>query len=139
MRYNDEKSDAIKNQVYKAYLCRYPRYTIITYDCGNELFGHAFKINLAKNEYIINSKYTTTENPQANCILERINQVIANLVCTFHLKNNFLEKEDPRKVFYQILLFSEISMYHTMLQAMTNPLVFGRAMVFNSPFILNYE
>ena len=36
----------------------------------------------------------TVENPEANSVLERIVQVIANLVHTFYLKNNYLIKED---------------------------------------------
>ena len=54
--------------------------TIITYDCGNEFPSHVFKIDLIKKKYRINSKCTTTSNPQANSILESIHQLIANLV-----------------------------------------------------------
>ena len=35
------------------------------------------------------------EKPQANSILERIQQVIANLVRTFDLQNYKLDKYDP--------------------------------------------
>ena len=50
------------------------------YDRGNKLLGHVFKNDLIENEYGIKAKCETTENPQANLLLERIHQVIVNLV-----------------------------------------------------------
>ena len=41
-----------------------------------------------KTEYGIKAKF-------ASSILERINQVIANLVHTFDLQNIYLDKDDP--------------------------------------------
>ena len=35
------------------------------------------------------------ENPQANSILEIINQVVANLVRTFDLQSNYLDEDYP--------------------------------------------
>ena len=72
-------------------LCRYTRPTIITYDRGNEFLGHAFKNYLIKTEYGIKDNFATTSNPQVNSILEKLHQVIVNLVRTFDLQNNYLD------------------------------------------------
>ena len=83
VQYNDKQSNTIANLVYQTWFCRYPRPTIITYDQGNKFLGHAFKNDLIKIEYVIKAKCETTENLQANSILETIHQVIVNLVRTF--------------------------------------------------------
>ena len=44
--YNYKQADTIDNLVEQIWLCRYPRSTIIMYNCGNELLGHAFKNDL---------------------------------------------------------------------------------------------
>ena len=38
----------LENLVYQTWLCRYPRPTIIMYDCRNELLGRAIKNDLIK-------------------------------------------------------------------------------------------
>ena len=43
---NDKQSDTIENLVDKSWLFRYPRNTIIMWDCGKEFLGHAFKNDL---------------------------------------------------------------------------------------------
>ena len=65
------------------------------YDRGNEFPGHAFKNDLIKNEFGIKAKFATTENSQANSVLEQIHQFIANLVRTYDLKNIYLDEDDP--------------------------------------------
>ena len=59
-------------------------YTIFMYDHGNELLGHEFKQNIIKNKN--NPDCATTSNTQENYILEKIHQVIENIVHTFDLK-----------------------------------------------------
>ena len=72
-------------------LCRYPCAAIITYDQGSELLGHAFKNDLIENEYGIKYKCATMENPQEKLILERIYQVVSNLIGTFDLSNIYID------------------------------------------------
>ena len=43
VQYKDKQDATIENLVEKTWLCIYPCSTIITYDRGNELLGHAFK------------------------------------------------------------------------------------------------
>ena len=77
------------------WLCIYPHPKIITYDPVNEFLGHAFKNIIIKYEYEIKAKCASTKNPQANSILERIHQVIVNLIWTSNLKNNYIDEDDP--------------------------------------------
>ena len=87
MQYNDKQAATIENLVETKCLCRHPLPGIITYDRRNGFLGHAFKNNLIKNEYGIEAKCATTKNPQTSSILERIHQVIANLIRTFDFQN----------------------------------------------------
>ena len=66
------------------------------YDRGNEFLGHALKNDITKTDHGIEAKCATTENPEANSILERIHQVIANLVRTYDLQNKYLDEDDSR-------------------------------------------
>ena len=54
-----------------------------------------FKNDLIKTEYGIKAKYATTANPQENSLLERIHQVIVNLVRNFELRNDYLDEDEP--------------------------------------------
>ena len=41
------------------------------------------------------AKCETTENKQSKSVLKRMHQVNENLVSTFDLPNNYLDKDDP--------------------------------------------
>ena len=43
VQYNDKQEDIIENLIYQAWLCRYPKPTIIKYNHGNEFLRRAFK------------------------------------------------------------------------------------------------
>ena len=78
------------------------------------------------------------ENPQENYILETIHQVIANLVCTFDLKNNYLYNDDRWSVILSDMDFAVCIMYHTTLQSTPVQVVFGCNMILNTPFIADW-
>ena len=46
VQYNDQHTDTIPNLLEQAWICRYPRPKIFTYDLGNEFLEHAFKNDL---------------------------------------------------------------------------------------------
>ena len=52
----------------------------ITYDQGSEFIGHEFRKSLLETEYGITAKPSKLVNPTSNIILERICQVLGNLV-----------------------------------------------------------
>ena len=72
---------------------------------------------------MIKAKCATTENPQANPMLETVHQVKANLLRTFDLQNNHLDKEEPCSGILAYTYFSLYSMYHTILHTTPVPLV----------------
>ena len=76
-------------------MARYPQPSITTYDEGKEFLGHAFKNSLIRDTYGIKAKKATTANPQANDIIERMHQTLANLVRTFELEENYLDVDKP--------------------------------------------
>ena len=69
---------------------------------GNEFLGHAFNNDLIKTEYGIKTMCTTTANTQENSILERIHQVITNLVRMFDLKIIIQTRMKPGQGYYQL-------------------------------------
>ena len=138
VQYNDKQAVKIEKPAEKTWLYRYPLPTIVTYGRGNELLAHAFK-NDIDNEYRVESKCETTAYPKANSILEIIHQITANLKWMFDLQNNYLDKDDPWSGILADTDFAVQSTYHTTLQATPGQLVFGRAMILNTPFIADRE
>jgi transposase InsO family protein len=91
------------------------------------------------NDYGIKRKPITVRNPQANAIVERIHQVIANMIRTFELESNYLDEENPWKGILSATAFAVRSTYHTTLRKTPGQLVFGRDMIFNIQHIANWE
>ena len=139
VEYDDKKAATIADLVEQTWLARYPRPNIITYDRGNEFLGHAFKNSLIRDTYGIKAKKAMTANPQANAIIERTHQTLANLVRTFELEENYLDVDKPWNGILAAAAFAVRSTYHTTLQATPGQLVFGRDMVINTPFIADWE
>src|SRR5687768_4978938 len=92
-QYDDKRAITIANVVEQGWLLQYPWPTQTTFDRGNEFIGHKFR-HMVGHDYGIKCKPITVQNLQANAIVERIHQVIANTVQTFDLESNYLEEED---------------------------------------------
>ena len=99
------------------WLSRYPWPTQITFDRGNKVIGHEFRNTITHN-YGIKCKPITVRNPQANAIVEQIHQVIGNIIRTFDLENNYLDKKDLFKGVLAAAAFAVRSTYHTTLKEM---------------------
>ena len=78
----DKSSDRIAKLVNKTWLSRYPRCRYMIYDNGSE-----FKLHFEHlcDSYGIKRKPTTVKNPQANAILERVHQVLGQMLRTSEL------------------------------------------------------
>ena len=86
---------SIVNLVKTTWQSRYPRPIEITYDQGKEFIGHEFRKSLIEMEYGITDKPRTLVNPLSNSVLERIHQVIGNLVQTFNISTQtYVDKND---------------------------------------------
>ena len=90
-----------KREIYTAnlfettWLFRCSRPMEVTYDQGYEFIGHKFRKSLIETEYEITSKTSTPGNQMSNTVLERIHQVLGNLVRTFNISLTYVEKKDP--------------------------------------------
>ena len=97
---------------------------MVTTDRGSEFIGKEFK-NMLKNDYGVKQKVITTRNPQANAVVERVHQVIGNMIRTFELQDNYLDEKDPWSGILQATAFAVRSTYHTTLQKTPAQLVYN--------------
>jgi transposase InsO family protein len=137
-QYDDKRSITVANIAEQEWFSRYPWPSQITYDRGSEFIGHEFQ-DMIVNDYGIKRKPITVRNPQANAIVERIHQVIGNIIRTFELQTNYLDEDDPWKGILSATAFAVRSTYHTTLQKTPGQLVFGRDMIFNTKHTANWE
>ena len=95
MQYNDKTAMEIANLVETTWLIRYPCPVEITYDRGGEFLSREFKNILIEQEYGIKTKTASSRNPQANTIIERIHQVLGNIIRSFNLHDTYVDEADP--------------------------------------------
>ena len=105
----------VANIAEQEWLSWYPWPTQITFDRGNKFIGHEFKY-MVTHDYGIKIKAITVRNPQANAIVERIHQVIGNIIRTFELETNYLDEVNPFKGVLAAAAFAVRSTYHTTLK-----------------------
>jgi len=137
-QYDDKKSIAVANIAEQEWFSRYPWPTQVTYDRGSEFIGKDFQ-KMIRDDYGVKGKPITVRNPQANAIVERVHQVIGNIIRTFELEGNYLDEDDPWKGILSATMFAVRSTFHTTLQASPGQLVFGRDMIFNIKHTANWE
>ena len=70
-------SDRIAKLVNKTWLCRYPRCQTLIYDNGSEFKLH---FECLCDSYGIKRKPTTVKNLQVNAVLERVHQVLGQML-----------------------------------------------------------
>jgi hypothetical protein len=134
--YFDKSSAQISNLVYKTWFHRYPHCQYIIYDNGSE-----FKLYFQSlcDIYGIKRKPTSVKNPQANAILERIHAVFRNMLCTSKLNMAKMVKPSDIDVFLSDAAWGVCSTYHTVLKASPGAAIFGRDMLFDIPFIADWQ
>ena len=94
---------------------------------------------MIKNDYGIKRKPITVRNPQANAIVERVHQVLSNMVRTFELEDHYLDAKDPWKGIISAVSFAIRSTIHTTTQKTPAQLVFGRDMILNIQHIADWQ
>ena len=109
------------------------------YERGSEFIGHEFKNSLIQEEYGIKAKLNTLGNPTYNIILERLHSVLGNLVRTYNLQGNYLDKDDPWMVILSVTVFEIRSTVHTLKGYTSGQLIFGRYMVLPIKHISNWK
>jgi hypothetical protein len=88
----EKRSQIITDAFHNNWLCRYPRHIQATFDNGSE-FKSVFK-EMCDN-LGIKCRPTTSYNPNGNLIIERIHQVMGNMLRSFELEERQLDPEDP--------------------------------------------
>ena len=72
---------------------------------------------MINNDNGIKGKPITVRNPKANAIVERVHQVIGNIIRTFELESNYLDEDNPWKGILSATAFAVRSTFHTSLQS----------------------
>ena len=133
---SDKSAVTVMTAFNNQWLCRYPRPRYIGFDNGSE-----FKAQFLQTctNYGVKAKVTTSHNPQANGIIERVHQVLGNSLRTLDITNKQLETTDAWRSILSEVAFAIRSTYHTTLEATPGQLVFGRDMILPVPFTPNWD
>jgi hypothetical protein len=76
------------------------------------------------NDFGIKRKVISTQNPQANVIVERAHQTLGNLIRSFQLQDKpYYDLDNPWEGFLAAVAFALRSTYHTTLLATPGQLV----------------
>ncbi len=84
---------------------------------------------------IIKHKPTTVKNQQVNAVLERIHQVIGQMLRTSEIDMVDSVSPDDVNAFLDNTAWAICSTYHTVLKASPGAAVFRRDMLFDIPFV----
>jgi hypothetical protein len=79
------------------------------------------------------------KNSQANAILERLHQVLTQMLRTAELDMAETVTPDDVDVFFDNAAWAIRFTYHTVLKASPSMAIFGRNMLFNIPFIADWN
>ena len=117
-------------------MSRYPRAKNIVYDNGRE-----FKLYFEQlcEEFGLNPKPTTVRNPRANAILERMHGVLGDMLRTSCLDMSDTVTPEDVEDFIVNAAWAIRSTYHTVLQATPGAAVFGRDMLFDIPYLADWN
>ena len=134
----NKRADYIANILEQTWLTRYPWPTEVRMDRGKEF---AAEVTTAiKQEYGIHLKVITTRNPQSNAIIERIHQVVGDMLRTRAIRG----KDDIDPTFGWSGVLSAVrhavrSLVHTTTRATPTQLVFGRDALLNISFVADWQ
>jgi hypothetical protein len=136
MKFFDKTLECIAKLVNKTWFCRYPWCQHLIHDNGSEFKLH-FKYLC--ESYSITRKPTTIKNPQANGILEHVHQVLGKMLCTAELDMANSVTPNDVDVFLDNAAWAICSIYHKVLKASPGAAIFGHGMLFDIPFVANWN
>jgi hypothetical protein len=119
------------------WLSRYPRPMECIHDNGSEFIGFEFQELL--QSYGIKSIPTTVKNPQANAILERAHQTIANMLRTTNLLSRDLSTPFELSRLMHNVQWALNTTFHTTLKATPSQLVFHRDLILPTKYLANWS
>ena len=120
----------------QTWLTRYPRPTKVIFDNGSE-FKKDF-VPLLK-DWAIKPVCTTIKNPQANSPIERIHQVLRNMLLTKNLPEETFDYLDPFGHILASVAWAVRASYNSSTDATPAQLVFGRDMMFNLQTLVDWK
>ena len=132
----DKSSAEVARLFNRQWLSRYPRAKYITYDNGSE-----FKLHFEElcDSFNIKRKPTTVKNPQANAIIERIHGVIGDMMRTRELDMSETIEDTMIEDFLVDAAWAIRSTYHTVLKSTPGAAIFGRDMLFDIPYVADWN
>jgi transposase InsO family protein len=134
--YIDKSSARISRIFDQTWLSRYPRPKEIIFDNGSEFKMHFMTL---LKDFDIKPKPTTVENPQGNSPVERIHQVVQNMIKTKQLDKFILDYIDPWAEILSSVAWAIRASYYSTLMSTPAQLVFGRDMLFNMKKAINWK
>ncbi len=132
----DKTSECIAKLVNKTWLSRYPQCRHLIYDNGSEFKLHS---EYLCESYGITCKPTAVKNSQANGVLERLHQVLGQMLCTAELDMADSVTPDDVNVFLDNATWAIRSTYHTVLKASPGASIFGCNMLFDILFVADWR
>ena len=94
---------------------------------------------MIEEEYGIKAKPYSYGNPQANVIIERIHQVLGNLIRSLNLHDTYVDDADPWMGILAEAAFAIRATYHRTKQKSPGQLVFGRDVILPINHIANWR
>ena len=126
------EDEALAND--RTWLSHYTRLFEAIHDNVTEFSGEFIELHLCG----IKSKSTTIKNPQANAMLERMHQVLANHLRTLELENRHLDDIEPFAGVIPNTAFAQCATVHTTLKASPAQLAFGPDMIIHTQFVADW-
>ena len=124
-----KRAISVENLVETTWLTIYLKPTETNYDQGSKFISHEFRKYLIETEYRITAKTITLRNPTSNAILERIHQVLGNLVQNFNISETYVEKYDTWWGILAVAAFEIFSTTNRLRCYSLGQLVFGCDMI----------
>ena len=134
--YIDKSSSRIIKLFDQYWLRTYPRPREVIFDNGSEFKMHFMAL---LKDFDIKPKPTTVENPQRNSPVERIHQVVQNMIKTKELDKLIFDYIDPWAEVLSSVSWEVRTSYHSTLLATPAQLVFGIDMLFNMKKAINWK
>ena len=133
-RLSNKTSSHVALQFVNSWLARYPRPVYCSHDQGGEFIGWEFQNML--NRYGIRPRPTTSKNPQANSICERIHQSVGNMLRALRNMHPPEGIEDATQLVdtaVAMAMYAIRCSHTTALSSTPGGVAFGRDMILNLP------
>ena len=90
-------------------------------------------------DFYIKPVLTSVKNPQANTPVNRVHQVIVNMLVTKDINNKIFDYIDPWGETLAYIAWAIIDSYHRNIMATLGQAVFGRDMLFNLASVVDWQ